>query len=257
MSRRKPNPDSDVGISRTSQVVALIRASLDRPCTAEGDKDAQRKLCSGMRPTRIVQSVVERTRFFDKQVLSAIRAGVRQVVICGAGYDDRALRFRSKGVQFFEVDHPATQADKARRLKDMHADTRWLKLVPADFRFDDTAARLDAAGHDATCPTLFLCEGLLVYLSQKVGCRLLAGLCSRAAEGSILACSLAVHNESMGDNEAAETVNARRRDGQTEPWLTILSSEKYLAVLKETGWKVDVSDKSLYGRMLLVTAKPT
>jgi len=33
-------------------------------------------------------------------------------VILGAGYDDRALRFRSPGVRFFELDHPDTQADK-------------------------------------------------------------------------------------------------------------------------------------------------
>ena len=57
-----------------------------------------------------------RTVFFDDAVLDAIDRGVKQVVILGAGYDGRALRFRTPGVQFFEVDHPATQVDKLRRL---------------------------------------------------------------------------------------------------------------------------------------------
>ena len=53
----------------------------------------------------------------DDHVVAAIAAGVRQIVVCGAGLDDRALRFRTPGVRFFEVDHPVTQADKAARLR--------------------------------------------------------------------------------------------------------------------------------------------
>ena len=137
-----------------------------------------------MQPPRRPQAgIPPRTRFFDGQVLAAISAGIPQVVICGAGYDDRALRFRSPGVRFFELDHPATQADKARRLRDMGADLRGVALAAADFRDDDVAAVLAAAGHDASQPTLFLCEGLLIYLDAPVITRLLAGLCSRAAAG--------------------------------------------------------------------------
>jgi hypothetical protein len=70
---------------------------------------------------RLGPSIIARTRFFDGRVLAAISAGTGQVVILGAGYDDRALRFRSPGVRFFELDHPATQADKARRLRALRA----------------------------------------------------------------------------------------------------------------------------------------
>jgi len=38
------------------------------------------------------------------------------VVILGAGYDTRAARLPRAGVKFFEVDHPATQAEKRERL---------------------------------------------------------------------------------------------------------------------------------------------
>jgi methyltransferase (TIGR00027 family) len=81
-----------------------------------------------------------------------------QVVICGAGYDDRALRFRSPRTRFIELDHPATQADKADRLRAVGAGPDGVVLAPADFRDDDVAAVLAAAGHDTVRPTLFLCE---------------------------------------------------------------------------------------------------
>ncbi|MGH3189019.1 MAG: hypothetical protein ACRDPY_13625 [Streptosporangiaceae bacterium] len=42
--------------SRTSQAVALTRAGMTRPYTAEGDPDAQRRLCEGMQPLRRPQA---------------------------------------------------------------------------------------------------------------------------------------------------------------------------------------------------------
>ena len=155
--------------SRTSQLVALTRANLDRPHTPDGDPDAQRRLCAGMRPPPdgwLRPDLAARTRFFDEQVLSAIAANVGQIVILGAGYDDRALRFRSPAVRYFELDHPATQADKAGRLLTLETETDRLVLAPADFREDDVAVVLAAAGHDASTPSLFICEGLLVYLDD-------------------------------------------------------------------------------------------
>src|ERR1700689_3221406 len=107
------------GPSRTSQAVALTRAELDRPHSVDGDPAAQRELCAGLEfspPAWLRPSIEARTRFMDGQVIAAVASGVRQIVICGAGLDDRALRFRTAGVRFLEVDHPVTQADKAARL---------------------------------------------------------------------------------------------------------------------------------------------
>ena len=40
-----------------------------------------------------------------------------KVIIVGAGYDGRAIRYARPGVRWFEVDHPATQRDKLERLE--------------------------------------------------------------------------------------------------------------------------------------------
>ncbi len=254
------------GPSRTSQVVAVTRAGLDRPHTPGGDPRAQRRLCRGMPAapdTGFGPSLAARTRFFDECVLDAVSAGISQVVILGAGYDDRALRFRSPGVRFFELDHPATQADKARRLRAIKAGAGAPVLAPADFRHGDVAAVLGACGHDAGQRTLFLCEGLLVYLDRPTCARLLTGLRSRAAAGSVLAASLAVHGEHLDSAQVAAVANARRRTGATEPWLTILPPAVHLRLLRESGWQedqardaADVGTGAEPGRSLLVTARP-
>jgi O-methyltransferase involved in polyketide biosynthesis len=255
---------------------------MNRPHTEQGDPDAQRRLCEGMAPIRRPRpGIWARTRFFDDQVLAAVAAGVPQVVICGAGYDDRALRFQSPGLRFFELDHPATQADKARRLGALGAvgalgaldvvgaagvlgglgvGPPAVVLAPADFRHDDTAAVLAAAGHDAARPTLFLCEGLLIYLDQPVVQRLLTVLRSRAAEGSSLAASLATHPDGLDSAQVAAELNAGRRHGQTEPWLTVRPAAAWRRLLAEAGWAVcsqadPRSGSDAEGRSLLVVAR--
>jgi methyltransferase (TIGR00027 family) len=274
----------------------VARAGFSRPHSEAGDPGAQLRLCAGM-PRREIggqtASLAARTRFFDERVLAAISAGTRQVVILGAGYDDRALRFRTAGVRFIEVDHPVTQADKARRLNTMNAADGPV-LAAADFSQDDVASALAACGHAAGQATLFLCEGLLVYLDAPTCVRLLAGLRARAAAGSILAASLAVHRDGLDSALVVEVANARRRTGSVpdppavpvrggdppgppavpvrggdppdppaEPWVTILPAAAHLALVGRAGWEVAGSVDAAQlgtgaepGRSLLITARP-
>lgn len=189
-------------------------------------------------PAWLQPSIAARTRFVDEQVEAAIAAGLRQVVICGAGYDDRALRFRTAGVRFFELDHPATQDDKARLLRQADAGTGDVTLAKIDFRTDDVGRVLDLAGHDAEQPALFVCEGLLVYLDRDTCHRLLAGLAARAPAGSVLAVSIATHADGLDSAEVVATANMRRRTGEAEPWRTILPAAEHLALLESAGWRV-------------------
>jgi methyltransferase (TIGR00027 family) len=257
--------ESAVQPSRTSQAVALTRAGFERPHSPGGDPEAQQRLCEGMIQadvSRQVASLAARTRFFDDQVLAAVNAGTRQVVILGAGYDDRALRFRTAGVRFFELDHPATQADKAQRLKIMNA-AGPPALVAADFGRDDVESVLAAAGHDAGQPSLFTCEGLLVYLDQTTCVRLLSALRARAAVGSTLAASLVIHRDDLDSAWVLEVVNSRRRIAVAEPFLTILPAAAHLDLLTQAGWQAgeptdaaELGTGAEPGRSLLVTAHP-
>ena len=241
--------------SRTSQAVALTRADLDRPCSADGDPEAQRQLCREMPftpPEWLRPSIAARTEFVDADVMSALESGLRQVVICGAGYDDRALRFRTKGVRFFELDHPSTQADKARLLRSITGlspatgeagdgitvISDGLTLAAADFSTDDVGAVLQRAGHDCGEPSLFVCEGLLVYLDRATCERLLATLAARGPARSRLAASLATHADGVDSAAVAAAANDRRRTAAAEPWRTILPADDHLLMLHDAGWQV-------------------
>lgn len=232
--------------SVTSQVVALTRARLQRPHSAEGDPDAQRRLCEGMAltpPGWLQPSIAARTSFVDEQVTGAIAAGLRQIVTCGAGYDDRGVRFRTRDVRFFELDHPATQTDKAARLRAIGAADA-VVLVSLDFRADDVGDALLRAGHDANQPSLFLCEGLLVYLDRDTCHRLLAGLAARAAKASVLAASLSTHAAGIDSAEVVAAANRSRRSAAAEPWQTILPVTEYRRLLAAAGWRVTAEQRS-------------
>jgi methyltransferase (TIGR00027 family) len=261
VDRRTDEPaKAPVAPSLTSQAVARIRAELDRPHSPRGDDTAQRRLTEGMRTgggASMRAHMAARTAFVDDAVLAAIARGTGQVVTLGAGYDDRALRFRTSGVRFFEVDQPSTQADKRRRVRELDADAD-ITFVPVDLRADDLDEALARAGQDPSAATLFVCEGLLVYLAEGVIRSLLGTLRDRAALGSHLVASLAIHADGIDSQGAVAVANARRRDSSTEPWRTILPRAEHLALLVECGWLsrqvVEVPSASGSGGTLLVDA---
>jgi methyltransferase (TIGR00027 family) len=145
-------------------------------------------LLPGLQPT----GMQLRTQFVDAEVTRALSDGVNQVVVVGAGYDARSLRFRQPGVRWFEVDHPATQPDKRRRMQHVCADLDLVEFVAADLSVDDIRSRLEQAGHDASRRSLFVCEGLFAYLPQEVVSSLCERLFERAAPRSVLVASVLV-----------------------------------------------------------------
>ena len=193
--------------------------------------------------------------------MAAISAGRPSGHAAGAGYDDRALRFRTTGVRFFELDHPATQADKAKRLRAIESGTAGLTLAPADFRAADVAAVLSRCGHDAGRPSLFICEGLLVYLDQPTCERLLAGLGGRPGEHAGGQPGRSPRWGPLGPGGRRRQRPAAVR--APRPWRTILSLDAHLALLDRTGWRVEqtidaaeLNGEAVPGRTRLVTAGP-
>jgi methyltransferase (TIGR00027 family) len=109
-----------------------------------------------------------RVAYLDRMVHLAVdRLGVRQVVILGAGYDTRAARLPRAGVQFFEVDHPATQAAKRARLARLPGyPVDAARYVDCDFERQDPVDRLRALDFRASDPALVIWEGVVPYLTE-------------------------------------------------------------------------------------------
>jgi methyltransferase (TIGR00027 family) len=113
--------------------------------------------------------VAVRTALFDSHVAlwTAPPYAIRQVVLLGAGFDARAARLAAEGLRFFEVDHPASQAEKRRRagaLAGYPLDAA--SYAACDFEKDDPLERLGAAGFRADAPALILWEGVVPYLTE-------------------------------------------------------------------------------------------
>jgi methyltransferase (TIGR00027 family) len=116
---------------------------------------------------------------------AALARGVDQIVIVGIGYDGRPLRFRTPGVCWIEVDHPATQPDKCRRLASLGVPLDHLAFVAVDLIEDDLATALAAAGHRGDRASLFICEGLFSYLPLSVSVAVCQALRIRATPDSV------------------------------------------------------------------------
>jgi methyltransferase (TIGR00027 family) len=113
--------------------------------------------------------VNSRTRHIDEQLIKAAAQGIRQIVILGAGYDSRAYRFHKRypRLRFFELDFPETgrakQAAVKRVLGKLPAHVRY---VPIDFDQQTLESVLPAAGYDAKRKSLFIIEGVLMYVNE-------------------------------------------------------------------------------------------
>ena len=137
-----------------------------------------------------VQSMVDmisvRTRFFDDFFLDATAAGLRQAVILASGLDARAYRLEwPVGTSVFEVDQPEVIEFKSGVLA-AHEPRAQRRTVAVDLR-EDWPAALRAHGFDASAPTAWIAEGLLVYLPPDAQDRLFDHIDTLSPSGSRLA----------------------------------------------------------------------
>jgi methyltransferase (TIGR00027 family) len=143
---------------------------------------------SPQRKQAMIDGVALRTKYFDDYLLAAVRAGVRQVVILASGLDSRAYRLDwPSATVVYEIDQPQVIEFKTTTLADFGAQpTATRRTVPIDLRADWPAA-LRAAGLDATAPTAWLAEGLLIYLPPEAQDRLFDNITALSVPGSAIA----------------------------------------------------------------------
>ncbi|MEW1910936.1 class I SAM-dependent methyltransferase [Kitasatospora sp. NPDC085895] len=189
-----------VGVARvraleTEREDALFRDPLAKAFAAAGglwpaspppeDEAARRRRLA------VAFSIVIRTRFLDDLLLEASAAGVRQVVLLGAGMDSRAFRTDwPEGTRLFEVDTAAPLDFKAAVLHRERAVARCRRITVAVDLREDWPGALAAAGHDPALPTVWIAEGLLIYLPEEAVELLLARIGALSAAGSRMGLTL-------------------------------------------------------------------
>ena len=105
-----------------------------------------------------------RKRAIERIVRDSLSDGFRQLVVIAAGYDLLAARLAGErgDLSLIELDHPSTQRAKAALLEG----SRRPRLVPVDLAKTSVRAALRSCpGFDPAAPTIFVVEGLTMYLS--------------------------------------------------------------------------------------------
>ena len=113
--------------------------------------------------------IAMRSRFAEDSARRAIDKGVRQILVLGAGLDTFAYRLeRTPELRIFELDHPATQAEKRRRLNEAQiAEPQHVSYVAHDFESGSMTVALKAAGLDPDRRAFVLWLGVTPYLTQE------------------------------------------------------------------------------------------
>jgi methyltransferase (TIGR00027 family) len=121
---------------------------------------------------------VLRKRWIEDEVRGRLAQGCEQVVVVGAGFDTLGARLGAAfpRARFVEIDHPATQAIKRRALADGPAPDN-LHLAAADLARVELAGALRSVGaYRRDAPTVFVLEGLLMYLTDAATAGVFAAL---------------------------------------------------------------------------------
>lgn len=121
-------------------------------------------------PLGVYEYVIARTKYIDAVFEKALADRFDQILIFGAGYDTRALRFQDKAqhTRIFELDELHTQQAKIKQLKkcNLRIPTN-LVFIEIDFEKESLSQKLDMAKFQKGQRNLFILEGLLMYLEPE------------------------------------------------------------------------------------------
>lgn len=185
-----PKKRIETATSRTAEMTCISRAisSLETDSRYRGDDYIAIRLLPGLfgflvriplfrrfltkklAPNGIYEYVIARTRYIDTVFKEALAENFGQVLIFGAGFDTRALRFAMSAgdTKIFELDVPVTQQAKIGQYR-----KRGLSVppnavfVPIDFDKESISSKLAESGFDRDKRSLFILEGLLMYLQPE------------------------------------------------------------------------------------------
>ena len=186
-------------------------------------------------------SIVARARFIEDLVEQAAAGhGAIQYVLLGAGLDTFAQRRADLGrrVEVYEVDQPATQEWKRRRLAELGYDRPdWLHFVPTNFEEGDWRTQLAVAGFDDSKPAVVASTGVSMYLSREANAATLRELAALLAPGSTVAMTFLLPMDLLAEEDREGLVISQRGAAAAgTPFLSFFAPEEMLQLAREAGF---------------------
>ena len=131
-------------------------------------------------------SIRTRVRYFDDFVSNEVDLGLKQIVILGAGYDTRAYRLPElEKVRIFEVDRQDTQAIKKEKMTEILGSLPDnVTFISVDLETENLKQSLIKGGYSQSKKTLFVLEGLVMYITREVVVELLSFIRGYSGTGS-------------------------------------------------------------------------
>jgi methyltransferase (TIGR00027 family) len=181
-----------------------------------------------------------RNRYAEDELADAVRRGIGQYVILGAGLDSFAYRRPDlmRALDVYEVDHPASQAWKRARVTELgiEAPAR-LRYVPIDFERETLTQGLAAGGFRTGERAFFSCLGVTQYLTPEAVRQTLREIAAVAAPGSELVLEFIAPAAVLGAEEGALVAALATNSAKLgEPWLSFFEAAEMEAVLRQAGF---------------------
>lgn len=189
-----------------------------------------------------VAQVLGRSRYAEDCLDEALRLGISQYVMIGAGLDSFALRRRDLegSLQIIELDHPDTQRVKRSRVRELGIDVpENVDFVAADLAREDFAEVLKRSRFEAGRPAFFSWLGTTEYLRNEDTLATLTAVAGCSGSGSEIVFDYALpesvlSTEEARDLRAMKEFTARRG----EPMCGAFSPEELARAVAELGFDV-------------------
>ncbi|HHL4081806.1 class I SAM-dependent methyltransferase [Burkholderia sola] len=198
-----------------------------------GDMDPQ-----FTRPFRA--SIVARARFIEDLVIEQVARGVSQYVILGAGLDSFVQRRpdMASRMTVFEVDQPAAQRWKQRRLAELGFGVPdWLRFVPVDFEARQSwRDALVGAGFDAGQPAVVVSTGVSMYLTREANAAALREVASLAPGSTFAMTFLWPLDNADPDVRPGLDMAAKGARASGTPFISFFVPDEIQALAREAGF---------------------
>jgi methyltransferase (TIGR00027 family) len=228
---------------------AVLAWARDHPAEAKAIGDEIERKMPGWS-----NAIRGRIRYFDDVVRNGPRDGFSQLVIMGAGYDTRAYRIGSLDdrVRIFEIDRTKTMERKTQVLATIFGQLPdHVRFIPMDMAERNCWQALRQAGWSAEAKTLFLLEGLVMYLHRGEVTNLLSGIAQHAGAGSAVLFDFLPRSLADGSSAAEGGQNIRAwtfRIG--EPILSGFADDEVVPILTDLGFSgVQVISSRSFAKM--------
>jgi methyltransferase (TIGR00027 family) len=167
--------------------------------------------------------VILRSRCAEDALESAVERGARQYVLIGAGLDSLILRQPefARDIEIFEIDHPATQDMKRRRLVECAVTVRPnVRFVAADLSRESLASVLTRSGFSRALPAFFSWLGVTIYLARDANLATLRAVAASSAPGSEIVFTY-IDQRALEPGRSARLEKMRAGPARLgEPWLS-------------------------------------